>query len=347
MSTLNRDVWKDVARITAALAVVFLHSAAFIVSDENANASNWLIANIFSTVTRFCVPVFVMISGSIFLDPEKQKYNRLPTKNIVRIAVAFVFWSVVYQAFRILVLGKSIYGIGDAIAYFLKGYHHLWYMWMIAALYAAVPLFRKITSDKRATEYFLVFSFFGFILLRFITKIPYFYLDLLSAPFENMNLSLGVGYSFYFVAGYYFAHYEIASSKRKLVYLSAAFAVLLSYFGSYYLKLSSGAYNELFHEHLSPFSAVLALAVYIFMHHTLGRKSFSPKSEKTVVFFSKLTFGVYLSHILFTETIEHFGLFSSLPVFLSVTLEAVISIIASFILSFLLSKIPYLGKKIV
>ena len=91
MSTLNRDVWKDVARITAALAVVFLHSAAFIVSDENANASNWLIANIFSTVTRFCVPVFVMISGSIFLDPDKQKYNRLPTKNIVRIAVAFVF----------------------------------------------------------------------------------------------------------------------------------------------------------------------------------------------------------------------------------------------------------------
>ena len=55
--------WVDGTRCVAALAVVLLHAAASAVTDSSLlGSSGWWAANLFDSATRWCVPVFVMLS---------------------------------------------------------------------------------------------------------------------------------------------------------------------------------------------------------------------------------------------------------------------------------------------
>ena len=62
----------DVVRVIACLAVILLHLSATIVMDRDLLGTvGWHIANVIDAATRWCVPVFVMLSGALLLDPQK------------------------------------------------------------------------------------------------------------------------------------------------------------------------------------------------------------------------------------------------------------------------------------
>ena len=66
-------IWVDNARILAVFAVVVLHVAAVVVLGiEDLDNLNWWVANIIDSSVRWCVPTFVMISGLLLLDPNKE-----------------------------------------------------------------------------------------------------------------------------------------------------------------------------------------------------------------------------------------------------------------------------------
>ncbi len=95
----GRTVYFDHLRVFATFAVIILH----ISSSRNwytadVNGSEWQVLNFYDSLSRWSVPVFLMISGSLFLNreiPLKKMYS----KYILRLAVAFVFWAVIYAAF--------------------------------------------------------------------------------------------------------------------------------------------------------------------------------------------------------------------------------------------------------
>ena len=105
---------------------------------------------IYSAVTWHAVPVFVMISGSLFLSREitiKELYR----KYIFRIAAAFVFWSAVY-AVRSYLKEGSLFSAWDL---FVAGNYHLWFLPMIIGLYMIVPFMKVIAESEVLTKYFL------------------------------------------------------------------------------------------------------------------------------------------------------------------------------------------------
>jgi len=69
----NRIIYFDVLRIIAAFAVVFSH-----VSSQRFHdcfpSDEWITRMIYDAFGRWSVPVFVMISGALFLD-ECKKIN--------------------------------------------------------------------------------------------------------------------------------------------------------------------------------------------------------------------------------------------------------------------------------
>ena len=94
---MQRIIYFDVLRIVAVFAVVVLHvcSRRFIVAFPS---TEWEVLNVYDSLTRWGVPVFVMISGALFLDEKKDfSIKRLYRKNVVRIICAFVCWSFVSQ----------------------------------------------------------------------------------------------------------------------------------------------------------------------------------------------------------------------------------------------------------
>lgn len=90
----QRIFYFDYLRIFAALVVVMLHTAA---SQYSLTGIYHYSACFWDGIARWGVPIFVMISGALFLEPTKTiTINNIFKKYIFRIAILFVVWSLFY-----------------------------------------------------------------------------------------------------------------------------------------------------------------------------------------------------------------------------------------------------------
>ena len=69
-------------------------------------AQLWWIGHIYDTLGRFCVPVFVMLSGALLLHRESS-LAQFFSRRFLRIILPFLFWSVVYALHYIFIIRKS------------------------------------------------------------------------------------------------------------------------------------------------------------------------------------------------------------------------------------------------
>ena len=83
--------WIFNLRIIATFAVIMLHvSSPIVVNYSNNSLSSWFVSNFFDSLSRFCVPVFVMISGALLLGKSEDIVVFLQ-KRVKRILVTFLF----------------------------------------------------------------------------------------------------------------------------------------------------------------------------------------------------------------------------------------------------------------
>ena len=68
----SRKTSFDVLRILAAFSVVMLHVSSRYIMGNSVESADFYFANFYDSINRFGVPIFVMISGAIFLDKEKK-----------------------------------------------------------------------------------------------------------------------------------------------------------------------------------------------------------------------------------------------------------------------------------
>lgn len=66
-STRRRVIYFDILRIVAIFFVVFVHLAAQHWSDVDVSSRAWFAFNLYCTTGKWSVPIFVMISGALFL----------------------------------------------------------------------------------------------------------------------------------------------------------------------------------------------------------------------------------------------------------------------------------------
>ncbi|NLV90708.1 MAG: acyltransferase family protein, partial [Tenericutes bacterium] len=64
---MKRKLYMDVIRIVAIFAVVLLHVAADNFYVFKYTSFEWQVLNVYDSLVRFCVPLFFMISGVLFL----------------------------------------------------------------------------------------------------------------------------------------------------------------------------------------------------------------------------------------------------------------------------------------
>lgn len=66
----DRIMYLDYLRVFATFGVVILHVSAQNWYVADINSFEWLVFHFFDSVVRWGVPVFVMISGTLFLNKE-------------------------------------------------------------------------------------------------------------------------------------------------------------------------------------------------------------------------------------------------------------------------------------
>jgi len=137
----DRDITLDVLRVLAAFAVVVLHvSAKLVVQSPSVSDGMWWYGNVADSASRWCVPVFVMISGALLLGRCKVSPGAFYKRRFGRLLVPVLAWSIFYLAWD-TVRGEEL-TVRYTIASLLDGgaYYHMWYLYMAVGLYALTPL---------------------------------------------------------------------------------------------------------------------------------------------------------------------------------------------------------------
>lgn len=156
----TRQHYFDFLRVLAIFAVIVIHVAAQNWYTTDMHSFEWAAMNFYDSIVRWAVPIFVMISGALFLSKDIP-IRKLYSKYIFRIFTAFIFWSFMYAVKKYMESGDIV----QAFMYFLRGEFHMWFLFMIVGLYMIVPFVKKIAESESLTKYFLVLAFiFSFVM---------------------------------------------------------------------------------------------------------------------------------------------------------------------------------------
>ena len=340
----------DVLRVIACLAVIMIHTSAHYVTGSDLGSFNFWAGNFFDSISRIGVPIFVMISGALMLDENYDFSIKKLLGHIIKIIVFYVFWSAVYSIVGNIVVpiikNRSI-NIKSVILAFISGSYHLWFCFMIIGLYLLVPLLRLWIKkqNKKFIEYFLILAFLFNFLLPQIIRILGYYTDkfnFINEMMDKVNLKYVMGYIPYFILGWYLHNFEF--KYKKTLYLLGVFGLCFTVLMTYIFSKTTGRliteYSNLSINVLLQTTALFVAIKSIYGKHITNT---TPKFDKSILFISKNSLGVYAIH---AEIITLcYVAIKTLPLYYAIINIICIFIIAltiSLLASFLIRKIPLL-----
>ena len=211
-----RKQFLDVLRVLATCAVVLMHvlTGATDVTDASIVPEyRSLLLSVMDLVT-WCVPIFLLISGYLFLNPERTlTYPVMIKKYCRRIALAILLFGVPYAASELVVTERTfrIRMIPEALKMTLMGHtwSHMWYLYLILFLYLITPLLKKVLRvlPVWGVVAMMAVIFLGSSVAPFLNKV----LDVNSIPV----LPDGGVYFLYYLCGYFFAVREVCVDKGR------------------------------------------------------------------------------------------------------------------------------------
>lgn len=340
----KRLLWPDLIRIIAVISMILLHVIAVSWSVPVAS-KEFHIFNVFDSVVRFCVPIFIMISGMFFLKPGKeQSIRKLLTKNCLRIVTAFFFWSAMYAVLDAYMHPGS--SIKHIVKTFILGRYHLWFLIMLVGLYLLVPILKKMMEDKKVTEYFLILSFIFNFCMNAVLLVPA--IDGITTVWNGyLSMSFVCGYTAYFVLGSYMAENELSAKAKKTIYILGIISLCFTIGGTAGISIYLGSAYTLY-GYLLPNTLFYSMAVFLFAKDHLSKIKFSDKAAKVISKLAQLSFCVYLVHDFFITLICRVWGFTALsftPV-LAAPVLAIIIYLAGLVVAIIIDKIPGLRKYI-
>ncbi|WP_296847233.1 acyltransferase [uncultured Methanobrevibacter sp.] len=292
MSSNNRIIQFDALRIIAAIAVVWLHTSAQRFYDCYPSLE-WDARNFYDSLVRWAVPVFVMVSGALFLDPQKKiKIKILYNKNIIRIILIFVFWSIIYSTYT----GLGEKGIIGLFERMIQGPFHFWFLKMLIGLYIAVPILRTIVSNKNLEEYFICLSIATaflipmlFPLIGYISDVAR---DFSEKYFNELGIKIASGHVGYFVLGHYLANNPLKKRVKINICILGVLSVISVCILTHLASNRAGAPHLLLYGNINLFTLFEAMALFIIIKDI----PIAFKYHTVVIGISKLSLGIYIIH---------------------------------------------------
>jgi len=313
----KRLYWADCARIFSMLAIIFLHCSGYGCEKQLRKKENpqWIIVCLYNCLTRFGVPMFVLLSGTFILNPSKEfSFKKLFRHNILRLTTAFIFWSSVNAFLNIYLYKKNT--LSEFFRLFFVGEEYLWFIFMIIGCYLIAPILRLFSDNVVISRYFLALClFWGSFIPTLRNIFSAFKLkearDELDTWTQRWHYHFTLEFVGYFVAGYHIVKHVTIQSPliRLFLYLLALGDVAFYSYLTYRLEDQSfsGKYSKEFRDSYTITIVFYTIVLFIFFKQEIGRIKFSKCAIKLISKLSSLTFGVYLSHMIIKKLIIVYG----------------------------------------
>lgn len=349
----SRQAYADRLRVLAMLAVIVIHVSAGWMEALPVGTADWTALNVWNSLSRWSVPVFVMCSGMFLLDPKKDlSLSTLFFRYLLRMAAALLFWGMAYFLLHQGLAGKlSLLSIPQALYAVMLGNTetHLWYLPMMAGLYLLTPLLRAFVrgAGQRDFHWFFLLYLLLMMVLPLFLRLRGSQTVELYANRMNLNFTLAyppLAYVGYFLGGYYLRAYPLNPPARAAVLLLGAGGGAATIWGTALLSHRAGGLDIILYSYLSPGVCAMAVAVFV-LFQSLPEPEGRRTAGRWAGPIAACGFGVYLSHVAALTLLRYFGLATpSIPTAAAVPLLTLVIFLPSFALSWLLRKLPVIGR---
>ena len=218
----------DFFRAYGCLAIVLLHVISAWRDDPTNSNSFYSVGYtglifdnaIIPLLVRMAVPMFFMMSGALFLNPDRKVTNDSICRHLKKILINLCFFGYLMAVIELIVTSKSfeLRFMYIAIVNILqeKTWSHLWYLYATIGLYLLTPILRPWISQisKREIRGSIIVVVVLFAVIPTVN-------DILSLQITQFGLTTPRGALLWYLLGYYFLSIQedIKTYKKSLVYL--------------------------------------------------------------------------------------------------------------------------------
>lgn len=235
------------------------------------------------------VPLFMCTNGALILKKDFsniQNIKRFYQHNLLTIVITGELWIIVYYFIK-----SEVFSLKDflfCISFINKPENHLWFLRMIILYYIAMPVIIYLFKQHKN-----IFSFIAFC--TFCLTFAYNgYLIYKGTPIPTTS---GLSYSCYLIyllGGYYISIGKTRNLNGFIIFL----IFIISIFGLFYTHYN----NNYMIWYDNPFILLISLSLFDLIYR--GTMNIHNTQHNTIALekitdISMMTFGIYLSHILF------------------------------------------------
>lgn len=332
--THHKIEWIIVLRAVACMSVVMIHViAGWTDGADSVNLSGirWFIdCVILQALTRFAVPCFIMISGCLLLNPQRDINIGKIKKYIVKMLSILAIFGFVYCVIENLfndgtshlfkLLYESLFNLFQE-----KTWAHMWYLYMLVGLYIMTPILRKFVenTDLPTAKFTLLMLFILSVVVPtlneiFKIKITTFYLS-------------SFHYLFMYLIGYYLVYTDIV--KDKYIYIGGMIGIIGYLLLSYFLGTTSQT------------NAFMILETMLIIK-LFATGKIRIKNNQFIHCISKYSLGIYIIHTFWLNLLNKgFGIYPDvLPMIIGEGIIFLYALILSTVSSAILYRLPILKK---
>ena len=212
----------DILRVFACFFVIVTYTTGFVFLEVPASPT-WFAAITWFFISKWSVPVFVMISGYTMLD--KQDSYKKSLQRILRMAAALLIFSLGYYFVQWELGHRPTIGVVDFFSSVLQNPLSLafWYLYMYIGLLIMLPFLQKLVSvlSKKDCEIFIILS----LLINGVWPILEHWNPLLTAS-AQFDFALFDSYISMLLIGYYIKKY-VVPSKKLLIFSIVGFVLCI------------------------------------------------------------------------------------------------------------------------
>ena len=299
-----RAIPVDLIRTIAIVGVIMLHAANEAITPQMMTQTEiyrWLMVNIYQTLGRVGVPLFVMLTGALLLQPSKnESISAFFKKRWARIGLPFLLWGAIYFAWDYFADNLALTS-SFVVQGILSGpYYQFWYLYMLVGLYLLTPILRVVVAhaNRETLKYFFVIWFLGTLILPIPALFGAYHLDstVLTIPF----------WAGYFVLGVYLLDVKV---RRRVLLGLTALGLVFTAVGTYAMAATVGGPNTYyFHDYFSPTMIFATIMLFLLLNTIKAPASPTeaphPKINWLLKQISQCTLGIFLFHVIVLETLQ-------------------------------------------
>ena len=335
----------DHLRVVSALAVVGMHVTLGTLDTVAPLSMLWWIGQWLCHICQCAVPIFVMISGALLLEPGApgETLKQFYRKRFRRIGTPLIFWTSLYFVCRAVFDHEPVtLGYVTERIWIADPPYHTYYLFLVVWLYAWTPVLRTYVAKTTPQSRWRV------VVILFAGASLYALVNPMLWQRGRLLISFYLPYLSFYLCGHELRHFNPQGLKRRhmpgLVLLCAVYVVLqagtfVDHLGRFQGRCVLGFFSL----------PVIVMSIGFFWWAKLKKTQTAASGsrwDRLVHRLAPATFGIYLCHVAILIGLrEALGGDAEQGGFLAgIVVGTVVAFALSYALTLLLQRIPYLRR---